>query len=237
MNLKNLKRRLSIILLSLVIFTGCFVLLAYSRTWGKTEIEFKIHINEELVMQSVFGESPTFAIWLENQETKELQTIFVTNRAGVGDWEGKVAVPSALPKWDLVNAKERKQKDYSEGNVDAVSGATPQPGYFTCRTPVEPGSRWNCWIEMNLSGDYNEQYPEFDKETKQSDAWGTGQPALVYEAAIEAVDGNRVIPELIGISLMNSNGKIVKSLDGITTAKDVFDEITISVVKPKPRIL
>uniref|UniRef100_UPI003217BDA4 hypothetical protein n=1 Tax=uncultured Draconibacterium sp. TaxID=1573823 RepID=UPI003217BDA4 len=237
MNFKKLKRRLSIVVLSLVVFAGCFVLLAYSRTWGKTEIEFKIHINEELVMQSVFGESPTFAIWLENPETQELQTIFVTNRAGVGDWEGKVAVPSALPKWDLVNAREKEQKSQSDEDLDAVSGATPQPGYFTSRAQVEPGSKWNCWIEMNLSGDYNEHFPEFDKETKQSDAWGTGQPALVYKASIEAVEGNTVVPELVGISLMVNNGEIVKSLDGITTAKDVFDEITISVVKPKPRIL
>lgn len=237
MKSNKLKRRLLLTMFSLLIFAGCFVLVAYSRTWGKTEIEFKIHINKELVLQTVFGESPTFAIWLENPENKETQTIFVTNRAGVGDWEGKATVPSALPLWDVVNAKEKKQENQGNGDIDAVSGATPQPGYFTTRVRVTPGSKWICWIEMNLSGDYNEYYPEYDEASKKSDAWGTGQPALVYKANIEAVEGNSVMPKIVGMCILNKKGDVIQPLEGITTAQDVFDEITISVVKPKPKIL
>ncbi len=223
-------------LLSLVLFAGCFVLFAYSRTWGKTEIEFKIHINEELVLQSVFGESPTFAIWIEDPETGEAKTIFITNRAGEDDWEGKAEVPTALPKWNSISKKE-KQTDRTGLNINAVSGATPKPGYFTTRVRVKPESKWICWIEMNLAGDYNEKYQNLDKVSKKTDDFGTGQPAIIYKANIKAVSGNIVVPEVIGMSVWDKQGKIIQPLDGITSALDVFDEITISAVKPKPKIL
>ncbi|MDD2497560.1 MAG: hypothetical protein PHY90_05450, partial [Desulfitobacteriaceae bacterium] len=74
------KYRLLIVVLTVLFVAGCLVAFAYIRTWGKTEIEFKIHINEELILQSVYGESPTFAIWLENPDTGDSKTIFVTNR-------------------------------------------------------------------------------------------------------------------------------------------------------------
>jgi len=226
-----------LIVFSLGIFVSFgLIIYAYARTWGKTEIEFRIHINEELVLQSVYGESPTFAIWIENPETKKTKTIFVTSRAGVDDWEGKVEVPTALPLWDSISNKE-SQTDQSDTSIDAISGATPLPGYFTTRVRVNPESRWTCWIEMNLAGDYNEHYKEFDEVNKETDEYGTGQPAIVYKAEIEAVNGNTVVPEVVGMSVFNEQGKIMHPLEGITSALDVFDEIIIAVVKPKPRII
>jgi hypothetical protein len=233
---KKVKVRLLIVLLSGLFVLGSLIFYAYAQTWGKTEIEFRIHINEELVLQSVYGESPTFAIWIENPETGEAKTIFVTNRAGVDDWEGKVEVPTALPAWDSISRKEN-QPNQTDINVDAITGATPQPGYFTTRVRVRPGSRWTCWIEMNLAGDYNEHYKEFDKVSKMTDEFGTGQPAIVYKADIKAVSGNTVIPEVIGMSVLKERGKIIQPQEGITSALNIFDEITISVVRPKPKIL
>jgi uncharacterized protein YxeA len=49
----------------LIIITG-LVLNAFISTWGKTDLEIRIHINEKLVQESSFGGSLTFAIWLEN---------------------------------------------------------------------------------------------------------------------------------------------------------------------------
>lgn len=233
---KKVKVRLLITLLSGLFVSGCIVFYAYAQTWGKTEIEFRIHINEELVLQSVYGESPTFAIWIENPETGETKTIFITNRAGVDDWVGKVDVPTALPKWDSIS-KEEKQTNKEGIDVDAVTGATPQPGYFKTRVRVNPGSKWLCWIEMNLAGDYNENYQDFDKVSKKTDDYGTGQPALIYRANIEAVEGNTVVPKVFGMSVLNEEGEIIQPLEGITSALDVFDEIIIAVVKPKPKIL
>ena len=232
------KHILTIFLFVAVVAAG-FFLVAYSRVWGKAELEFKIHINEQLVMESVYGESPTFAIWVEEPSTGKVKTIFVTNRAGQNDWEGKVNVP-ALPLWTKINELESEQqglKDPSLDGVDAISGATPTPGYFTVRANVKPDSaRLFCWIEMNLAGDYNEYYKEFDEETKITDEYANGQPALVYKVTVYPEIGNVFIPEIVGMSGMDSD-EMIQPLYGITTATDVFDEIVISVVRPKPRII
>ena len=231
----NVKKILILFILATVI-AGILILIAYSRVWGKTEIECKIHINEQLVMESVYGESPTFAIWLENPASGEVKTIFVTNRAGNNDWEGKAEVP-ALPLWTKISESERQfRKESPEEEIDAASGATPTPGYFTARAKVKPDSEWLCWIEMNLAGDYNDAYKEFDEETKITDEFAIGQPALVYRAAIQAKIDNIVVPEIVGMAVTNAD-EIIQPLSGITTAINVFDEITISIVKPKPKII
>lgn len=230
-----------IILFSGILISGSLIFFAYANTWGKTELEFNIHINEKLVLQSVYGESPTFAIWLENPENGLTQTIFVTYRAGKNDWEGKASVPAALPKWDEIRRiDEQKQSLSGEAPqiVDVITGATPKPGYFITRAQVEPGSKWICWIEMNLSGDYNDYYREFDQLNMKTDEYGSGQPALVYKAEITATLNEKVVPDAIGMSLFNAqNGKIIQPTNGITTALDIFDEMSIKVVKPKPRII
>lgn len=73
-------RRIRIIFFALIIMSTAVVIYAYRGTWGTTELEFRIHINEQLVQESAFGESPTFAIWLENPVTDSMQTVFVTRR-------------------------------------------------------------------------------------------------------------------------------------------------------------
>ncbi len=49
---------------------------------------------------------------------------------------------------------------------------------------------------------------------------------------------NTVIPIVQGMCLLNEAGKaVLEPLVGITTATGVFDEISIKVVRPKPRII
>ena len=228
-------------LISAGIIIGGLVIFAFARTWNKTEIEFLIHINEELVQQSVFGESPTFAIWLEDPDNGQTYTAYATRRVATGDWEGKADVPVALPFWSEINKAERKNRSSDAGMAgdDIIStGATPLPGYFRTRVRVKPGSHWICWIEYNLSGDFNETYPEYNPETHAEDEWGTGQPAIVFKAEIEAVKDRVAVPEIAGMCVFNPKNKVlVVPLQGITTATEVLDEVSISVVKPKPRII
>ena len=217
------------------------VIFAFARTWNKTELEFLIHINEELVQQSVFGESPTFAIWLEDPDNGKTYTAYATRRVATGDWEGKSDVPVALPLWSEINKAEKKNRSSDAGTAsDEIisSGATPLPGYFRTRVWVEPGSKWKIWIEYNLSGDFNETYPEYNPETHAEDEWGTGQPALLLKAEIEVVKDRVVVPEISGMCVFDPENKVlVVPLQGITTAAEVLDEVSISVVKPKPRII
>jgi hypothetical protein len=223
------------------IIIGGLVVFAFARTWNKTEIEFLIHINEELVQQSVFGESPTFAIWLEDPDNGQTFTAYATRRVATGDWEGKMDVPVALPLWTEINQAEKRNRSNEAGMAgDEIisTGATPLPGYFRTRVRVKPGSKWIIWIEYNLSGDFNEAYPEFNPETNTEDEYSSGQPALLYKAEIEAVKDFVMVPEILGMCVFDEENKvIVEPLNGITTASGVLDEISISIVKPKPRII
>ncbi len=229
------------LIFSLVIIIIGVVLYAYRGTWGKADIEFRIHINEQLVRESVFGESPSFAIWLEDTATGIKQTVFVTRRAGAGDWEGKAEVPVALPLWFEVYKTENETKDlpnFEKPASLAVTGATPKPGYFTTRARVNSGSEWICWIEVNLSGDYNDYYPTFNQITMAEDEFGSGQPALIYKAKFKAIEGTVIIPEIVGMCVQGpSDGSLVQPLKGITSATNIFDEISIAIVKPKPKIM
>ena len=87
MNFRMNKKKIILFVSAVIIVAGGLVLYAFARTINKTELEFRIHINEKLVRESTFGESPTFAIWLEDPVTGKVKTIFVTSRAGLGDWK------------------------------------------------------------------------------------------------------------------------------------------------------
>ena len=230
-------KRFKIAALAGLAVLSAIVFYAFASTWGKTELYFKIHIDEKLVRLSGFGESPTFAIWLEDPESHEIRTVYVTRRAAEGDWEGKAEVPAALPLWFGV-VRNLVSSGYEMPDTDSYSGATPAPGYFTARKKLPPGSRWIIWIEVNLAGDFNEFYPNSDPEESDSDRFLSGQPGIVYRAEGVINEGDTIVPVIHGMSVAdNSAGSIVMEPEGITTAGRIFDEIHISVVKPKPRII
>lgn len=237
----KLLRRIIIVFIQLLILAAGLVIFAYRGTRGRTDIAFRIHINQQLVQESAYGESPTFAIWLEEPSTGRCKTVYVTRRAAVGDWEGKAEVPSALPCWFEIYKKENQTRELPGVEKQApvaVTGATPEPGYFITRARVQTGSTWLCWIEVNLSGDYNEHYQEYNEEAKTVDEFGNGQPALIYSALIDAVEGNSVTPPITGMCVPDFPvDSLIRPLKGITTAKSVFDEISIELMKPNPSII
>jgi hypothetical protein len=201
------------------------------RTNGKVEIKFDIHMNSEAIYFSTYAEPPQFAIWLENPKNGELRQVFVTYRAGRGDWEGKSDVPVAIPHWTTLF------RDRNRETIDGVSGATPKKESFVLQIEVSPGSEWICWLEMNLAGDYNEYYPQFNRVTLQEDEFSCGQPALLYRSDVKADRGNDYTPQLAYMSLWDNGTNSLVPVDStITTAQNVFDTITVSIVKPKPRI-
>ncbi len=241
MKINITRRNILLIIAVFFLIAASAIFYAYARTWNKTEIAFFLNIDEQIVYRSTYGESPTFAIWIEDPKSGRTQTIYVTHRAAFGDWEGKTDVPVALPRWFEIDKAEQQRKAKMDNEVPeriAITGATPQPGYFSTRARVDPGSRWICWIEVNLAGDYNESFPEYDPVAMTYDEWGTGQPALLYRAEIIAEEGNMKVPEIAGMLKIDpEKGVELKPLEGITTAKDIFSEIYITVSRPKPRII
>jgi len=211
------------------------------RTWGRTIIQVDIHQNKELIHLSTFAEPPQFAVWLENPVTGELKTVFVTHRVAIGDWEGKANVPVALPRWyNLFRGSSNPQISSEPGKKSAmaISGATPKTDYFSIRIEVKPESEWTCWIEMNLAGDFNDAFPEFDAESMKEDEFSNGQPALLFKAVVKATEKLEFTPVLTAQSVWDNGSVRVEPPDqGITTARFVFDTIRISVIKPKPRLI
>lgn len=212
----------------------------YFRTQGRLQVQFDIHQNKEAIYLSTFAEPPQFAIWLEDPKSGTRKTVFVTSRVSKGDWEGKKNVPVALPRWyDLF--KDQDQSDRSKDDNEhtlAVTGATPKDDYFSVRVEVPPGSQWNCWIEMNLAGDFNEAFPEFNEQTLEEDEFSCGQPALLYKAEIKALEGLIIEPILVSQSIWDDgNNRIEPISQGVTTARNVFDQISISVLQPKIKLI
>jgi hypothetical protein len=91
---------------------------------------------------------------------------------------------------------------------------------------------------MNLSGDFNEAYPEFNEQTLVEDEFSCGQPALLYRAEINAMGGVIAEPKLVGQSIWeNGINRVEPVSEGITSAKTVFDSMKISVMKPKIKLI
>jgi hypothetical protein len=211
------------------------------RTRGRTLFQIDIHQNKKIIHLSNFAEPPQFAIWLENPLTGELKTVFVTHRVAKGDWEGKANVPVALPLWYKLFRGKKSGADGPSTRKSpdmAITGATPKSDYFSLRVEVEPGSEWICWIEMNLAGDFNDAYPEIDLKTLREDEFSNGQPALIFKADLKAVIDMNFVPQLVSQSTWTHGVVTVEAVsDGITTAKNVFDDIKVSVIRPKPKLI
>jgi hypothetical protein len=221
---------------ALVAVVGLVCRQVITATRNRVQIEMNVHINKQAIYLSTYAEPPQFAVWLENPENGRCQIVFVTYRVSRGDWEGKADVPVALPRWNSIFRGDRRQ-ERSEDEI-AVSGATPKDEYFRVRAEVQPGSEWILWIEMNLAGDYNDHYPQFNSLTMQEDEYSCGQPALLYRAEIRAVEGAEYVPEMVAMSLWNEGANTIVPVDStITTAHEVFDEITVRLIKPKPVII
>ena len=223
-----------------IILIGIIAGIIIIRTWGRTVIQIDIHQNKKLIHLSNFAEPPQFAIWLENPATGELKTVFVTHRVAKGDWEGKANVPVALPQWFRLFKidKDTGERSDSKRSDMAISGTTPKADYFSLRVEVPPESEWICWIEMNLAGDFNDAYPEIDIETLREDEYSNGQPALIFRADLKAVENMKFRPEIVSQSVWNKGVVNVEPVsEGVTTAKNVFDDIQISIIKPKPKLI
>ena len=231
------KKSLFILAIASMVVAGAIAGYVILRTKNRVQVEFNIHINKEAIYLSTYSEPPQFAIWLENPQSGKCQQVFVTYRVSRGDWEGKSDVPVALPRWKAIFRDGGAQKERSDDEI-AISGATPKDEYFRVRAEVYPGSEWICWIEMNLAGDYNEFYPQFNRVTLEEDEFACGQPALLYKAEIKADAGLSFTPTVASMSLWEEGKNLLASIDEtITTATNVFDEISVVIIKPKPIII
>jgi len=188
---------------------------------------FSLKLNQRVYEDSDWGDPPQFAIWLEDLAGDRIRTVWVTHRTGTGDWKGKVECPVSLPYWVSRWNKETGSigpPTFHEPVVDAVTGATPKQE-LTVQAKVPQSSRWKYFIEVNVSGDFNADFPS-RLVNGVPDSQGNGQPSLIYQGRIEAVDGASNVPTLIGrTNQLQSVDYVIADLQGITTAKNLFSRI------------
>ena len=182
--------------------TGCQNLTADKETInnpGQVILTFYLKLNPNVYGKSYFKKPPQFAVWLENVSEGTIRTVWVTYGTGSGDWGGNIVRPVSLPYWvSRWNQETQNLGDPTLENpvVDAVTGATPKT-VFMVETVVEAGSIWDYFIEVNVSGDYNEVFPAVKKDGTP-DENGNGQPSIIYKGRIAASPDRQSIPRLAG---------------------------------------
>ena len=193
-------------------------------------LEFSIFVNQDEYELTNYGEAPQLAIWLENRDSTQVRTVWVSHRAGKNDWKGKVECPVALPYW---NSRHRFEKsEFQERNfikrvIDAITGATPTGGKFTKKILVPKNSRWDYFIEINVSGDYNLSFPYWSKDG-MPDSEGNGQPSIVYGGKIIGDGRSTSNPKIIGRTKQKHKVDVlIHDLTGITTATNLITVIKV----------
>jgi len=95
---------------------------------------------------------------------------------------------------------------------------------------VPAASKWSYFIEVNVSGDFNDSFAAEAKDGKR-DRNGNGQPSIVYKGQIIAMPGQSNRPVLIGrTDQFESVSSVNPDLEGISDAKDLFAKVEVSIL-------
>jgi len=217
----------SLAILGLVLLSAC-------RGVGEdVRLELAITQSTELILHSHFGKPAQMAIWLEDPSSGRTRTLFVTECAGAGAWNGKVESPDSLPRWYRVWRAETGQDGYPRPEAPAPDGTTrptPVAAEFLWTADLADDRRWVCWIEVNISGDFNEHFPQVDESTGYVDTDYAGQPSLLYRAELDGRSGSTVTPTLFGRTVPGTPGDTTTDLSGITSALEILNAIEIRLV-------
>ncbi len=154
----------------------------------------------------------------------------MTSKTGTGSWGSNVVRSVSLPYWVSRWNLETQSRSYPTPEnpvINALTGATPKVD-FIAEVIVPAKSVWNYFIEVNVSGDYNDAFPVKQKDGKP-DRQGNGQPSIIYRGEITSSPGRRSRPELIGrTEQLRSVEHIITDMEGISTAKNLFSTIDVS---------
>ncbi len=189
---------------------------------------------------------PLLAIWVEDEQGKFVQTLYISQSIGkgvfehgdasTGHWQpGPIMRPAALPYWahrrGIMNSNGSFLPDSENPIPDAYTGASPK-GDFIINTRIEDASKrkFSVYLEINQTWDWNEfwtnaKYPD-DDEYKTS-----CQPALVYMADVN-LDGDSKIFEMKAIGHSHYSGKtgeLFTDLSTITTALNIVKDCKVIV--------
>ncbi len=178
---------------------------------------------------------PLMAIWLEDLNNRFIQTLFVAESIGKGEFAygkqekgqwlpGEIQRPSALPVWSHKSIKEKNRY----GNylptpenpvADAYTGATPLQSFIMKVTTEKEITRpVKIMLEINQAFDWNEHWTN-NKYPADDDYKTSAQPAVIYSATIrpESTDSVFVLEPIGNAHYSGDNGNIYQELSTIST--------------------
>jgi len=202
------------------------LIISTGYSYGKEELnlEFLLRIDKDIYEMSDFGEPPQIVVWIKVDGKKGIKTVGATRRVAMDDWKGKIKCPTALPIWKSLSKSEKYLPD-------AYTCPTPKDGLFICKTRVNRGKIVECFIELNLSGDFNLSFPYRD-DNGMPDPEVNGQPSLIYYCKFKARDGVKKDFKLIGRSeQFNPVEEIIRDLKGLTSAKKILENALVRCIK------
>ena len=213
-------------------------------------------------MEFVKGKShnkPSFAIWVETNDGKYIQTLFLTNSVNKGNYkygkniQGKWHAsfkdyPASLPYWMHKSEKADNKKKVLEADAvtgatkkpdyhipalvpDAYSGATPKSSFIlNTKTDDKQNRKFRIFLEVNQTWDCND-YWHNAKYPDEPDYKSSCQPALIYAVDVD-LDNllESYILNPIGHShFSGKDGNLYTDLSSLTTAIQIFDKIIVRI--------
>lgn len=179
---------------------------------------------------------PQFAIWIEDLNGNYVETLYATSKIVNKKWskapkdstpKGEIKREEALPYWTHKCSNNMI-------NPDAMSSATPKGSSVIKTQTDEKQGKYIIFAEFNSSTDFNEYYPKdavIGKDNYSGGPWGSGQPAILYSAAID-LNSKNMIYELKPVghsSADGKNGEFYKDMSKLTTAKNIVESIVVEV--------
>jgi hypothetical protein len=189
---------------------------------------------------------PLMAVWLEDEEGKYLQTLFVPRSVATGvfrygsnvsgKWtEAPRRAPQTLPYWSHkrgVKASDGLYMPDADNPVpDAYSGATPTTSFtLTARADGALPAKFRVLFEINQNWDWNGYWTN-DKYPGDVNYLSSAQPALVYETTVDSRDlQDRYIMKAAGHGHPSGQtGELFTDLGTLTTALQIADSIVVRV--------
>jgi len=191
---------------------------------------------------------PLMAVWLEDEDGKYIQTLFVPRSIATGvfrygsnasgKWvEAAKRAPQTLPYWSHRRGVKASDglymPDPSDPVADAYSGATPTTS-FVLKTRADnplPG-KFRVMFEVNQNWDWNEYWTN-DKYPGDIRYLNNAQPAVVYEGMVNMSDlQERYLLKPVGHSHpTGETGELFTDLSTLTTALQIADSVVVRISK------
>jgi hypothetical protein len=191
-----------------------------------------------------FDMTPQIAIWVEDEEGRYVETLYVTHSEAKSDYwpvhDGQIVRrPEALPVWGHARGVK------SDDGVFAPTSAAPLPDAITAASPLESAyfvtpartalSRFVLLVEVSNASDFNDYYgrKSFPDDPVYSGDGYPAQPSAVYRGVVDTASSARfVILDLAGHGHVSGrDGKIDPDVSHMTTGLQIVDRILVEVRK------